>query len=132
MYKLNPAPRSSSTDHITIDMADDMLQPKQDMMLSSMYESESGVLENRSRAITDIEGTITELASIFQQLAMMVSEQREQVQRIDANLEEFQINVEAGQNELLKYLRSISSNRWLVVKIFAVLLIFFVLFVAIV
>ena len=134
LYKLTTSttPRSSSADHITIDMSSDMMQSSQSLLLSPMQESETSLIESRSRAITDIESTITELASIFQQLAMMVSEQREQVQRIDANLEEFQVNVEAGQNELLKYFRSISSNRWLMVKIFAVLFVFFVLFVLII
>ncbi|CAA2961746.1 syntaxin-32-like [Olea europaea subsp. europaea] len=42
-------------------------------------------------------------------------------------------NVEGAQGALLKYLKSVSSNRWLMIKIFFVLilfLIFFMFFVA--
>lgn len=56
-------------------------------------------------------------------------EQEERVQRIDANVEESLVSVESGHAELLRYLRSVSSNRWLMLKIFGVLLAFFVFFV---
>ena len=38
-------------------------------------------------------------------------------------------NVDSAQAQLLKYLNSISSNRWLVMKVFAVLLVFLIIFV---
>lgn len=49
--------------------------------------------------------------------------------RIDSNVEETELNVEAAHSELLKYFQSISSNRWLIIKIFFVLIIFFIIFV---
>lgn len=76
-----------------------------------------------------IESTIVELGGIFQQLAMMVKEQEEVVQRIDANVEDAEMNVEAAHTELLKYFRSVTSNRWLMIKVFALLIFFFVIFV---
>ena len=48
---------------------------------------------------------------------------------IDMNVEDTEMNVEAAHSELLKYFQSISQNRWLIVKIFAVLIIFFIVFV---
>lgn len=48
--------------------------------------------------------------------------------RIDANLEEAQLHIERGQSELLKYWRSVSSNRTLLLKGFAVLILFFLFF----
>jgi len=42
-------------------------------------------IQSRSTAIESIESTISELGSIFSQLAGMVAEQRETVQRIDAD-----------------------------------------------
>jgi syntaxin 5 len=42
-------------------------------------------IQSRSTAIESIESTIAELGQIFQQLAHMVAEQRETVQRIDAD-----------------------------------------------
>lgn len=77
----------------------------------------------------NIESTIVELGSIFQQLAHMVKEQEETIQRIDANVEDTQLNVEAAHTEILKYFQSVSSNRWLMIKIFLVLIIFFIIFV---
>ena len=49
--------------------------------------------------------------------------------RIDANVSETQSNVEAAHSELLKYFKGITSNRWLMVKIFAVVLVFFIIFI---
>ncbi|KAK5864681.1 hypothetical protein PBY51_015905 [Eleginops maclovinus] len=77
----------------------------------------------------NIESTIVELGSIFQQLAHMVKEQEETIQRIDANVEDTQLNVDAAHTEILKYFQSVSSNRWLMIKIFLVLVVFFIIFV---
>lgn len=54
----------------------------------------------------------------------MVAEQRETVQRIDADTTDIAANVSGAQRELLKYYASVSSNRWLMLKIFGVLIIF--------
>jgi syntaxin 5 len=58
----------------------------------------------------------------------MVAEQRETVQRIDQNTDDIEMNVMGAQRELLKYYTSISSNRWLIVKIFVTIVLFFLLF----
>ncbi len=51
--------------------------------------------------------------------------------RIDANVEDTQLNVEAAHGEILKYFQSVTSNRWLMIKIFGVLIVFFIIFVVI-
>ena len=81
-------------------------------------------IQSRSTAIESIESTIAELGQIFQQLATMVSEQRETVQRIDADTIDIASNVSGAQRELLKYYANISSNRWLMLKVFGVLIVF--------
>jgi hypothetical protein len=53
----------------------------------------------------------------------MVSEQSEMIQRIDANTEDVVDNVEGAQRELLKYWSRVSGNRWLVAKMFGVLMV---------
>ncbi|KAI5808995.1 putative ER-golgi SNARE complex subunit [Peziza echinospora] len=88
-------------------------------------------LSARSEAIEAIERTINELGGIFGQLAQMVSEQSEMIQRIDAETEDVVTNVTGAQRELMKYWGRVSSNRWLVVKMFGVLMIFFLLWVLI-
>ncbi len=54
----------------------------------------------------------------------MVAEQRETIQRIDADTVDIADNVSGAQRELLKYYASISSNRWLMLKVFGVLIVF--------
>ena len=90
-------------------------------------------LSARAEALQNVERTITELGGIFQQLATMVAEQGELAVRIDENVDDAVANVDNAQTHLLKYLNRISSNRWLIMKIFAVLisfLVFFVVFIA--
>ncbi|XP_018653343.1 putative syntaxin [Schistosoma mansoni] len=86
-------------------------------------------LLSRSDAMQSIEHTIVELGQIFQQLATMVHEQDESIRRIDANVDDATISIEAGHSELIRYFNSISSSRWLMIKVFFVLIIFFVIFV---
>ncbi|KAJ9120675.1 hypothetical protein QFC22_002606 [Naganishia vaughanmartiniae] len=50
-----------------------------------LMEQQDNYIQSRSTAIESIESTIAELGQIFQQLAHMVAEQRETVQRIDAD-----------------------------------------------
>ena len=54
----------------------------------------------------------------------MVAEQGERVQRIDADTQDIADNVRMGHNELLKYWGRISNDRWLMLKIFGVLIVF--------
>jgi syntaxin 5 len=90
-------------------------------------------LNSRQEALQQVESTIVELGNIFQQLAHMVHEQGEMAVRIDENVDDTLANVEAGQAQLLKYLGTISSNRWLMLKVFGIIMMammFFLLFVA--
>jgi syntaxin 5 len=49
--------------------------------------------------------------------------------RIDESMDDTLANVEGAQGQLLKYLNSISSNRWLMMKIFLVLMVFLMIFI---
>lgn len=103
------------------------LNPVGDQQLLMMEEAQpqNTYIQQRGEAIEAIEKTITELGSIFGQLATMVSEQTEMIERIDANTEDVVDNVGGAQRELLKYWSSVSSNRWLLAKMFGVMMIFF-------
>lgn len=48
--------------------------------------------------------------------------------RIDDNMDESLANVEGARNALLRHLNQISSNRWLMIKIFAVIIFFLTVF----
>lgn len=105
--------------------------PDQQMQLQMMEEGQNVYVQQRGQAIEAIEATINELGSIFGQLATMVSEQSDMIERIDANTEDVVDNVEGAQKELLKYWSRVSGNRWLIAKMFGVLMIFFLLWVLI-
>ncbi|KAK5164282.1 Integral membrane protein SED5 [Saxophila tyrrhenica] len=92
-------------------------------------ESSNSYITQRGEAIEAIERTINELGGIFGQLAQMVSEQAEQIQRIDANTDDVVDNVEGAQRELMKYWGRVQGNRWLVAKMFGVLMVFFLIWV---
>ena len=47
----------------------------------------------------------------------------EMIQRIDANTEDVVDNVQGAQRELMKYWSRVSGNRWLVAKMFGVLMV---------
>jgi syntaxin 5 len=101
----------------------------QQAQLQEFAPQDNSYIQQRGEAITQIESTINELGGIFSQLAQMVSEQSEQIQRIDANTDDVVDNVEGAQRELMKYWSRVQGNRWLVAKMFGVLMIFFLVWV---
>lgn len=114
---------------IDMDQLDNRTLMSSDMSQIQIVEQQDDYINARATAMENIESTIVELGSIFQELAHMVKEQEEQIQRIDANVEATELNVEAAHGELLKYFQSVTSNRWLIIKVFCVLIIFFIIFV---
>lgn len=109
-----------TSDLLTLPQQDTLLLDQQDMYV-----------QQRSTAVEAIESTIQELGGMFSQLATMVAEQRETVARIDQNTDDISLNVSGAQRELMKYYARISSNRWLMVKVFGVVIAFFMLWVLI-
>ncbi|KAL6313064.1 hypothetical protein AAG906_031016 [Vitis piasezkii] len=100
-------------------------QQQQQQQLVPLQDS---YMQSRAEALQNVESTIHELSSIFNQLATLVSQQGELAIRIDENMDDTLANVEGAQGALLKYLHSISSNRWLMIKIFFVLIFFLMVF----
>jgi syntaxin 5 len=117
------------TDEVSIDMeAHSPLVPviKNQAMI---YDETDDFLQSRAATMQNIESTIVEMGGIFQQLAHIVQEQEATVDRIDAHVQDAELNVEAAHNEILRYFENITSNRWLIIKIFGVLTFFFFFFV---
>lgn len=98
-------------------------QSDQQLLMMEEAQPQNQYIEQRGQAIETIERTINELGGIFGQLASMVSEQGEMLQRIDANTEDVVDNVQGAQRELLKYWSRVQGNRWLVAKMFGVLMV---------
>lgn len=99
-------------------------QQTQDYQQMQLMEQQDDFIQSRSNAIETIESTISELGGMFSQLASLVQMQRERIDTIDQNVHDVDMNINAAHGQLLKYYESISSNRWLMLKIFGVLIIF--------
>ncbi|KAK9913706.1 hypothetical protein M0R45_037516 [Rubus argutus] len=106
--------------------------PSQQMemsMLQQVVPRQENYTESRATALQNVESTISELSGIFTHLATMVAHQGELAIRIDDNMEESLTNVEGAHSALLRNLNRISSNRWLIIKIFAILIFFLIVFI---
>lgn len=120
-------------DQVSIDMSSS--SPTQPLLSANnqsqmqIYDDTDQYVQERAETMQNIESTIVELGGIFQQLAHMVKEQEEVVGRIDSNIQDVELNVEAAHSQILKYFQSVSKNRWLMIKIFGVLIFFFIFFV---
>lgn len=99
------------------------MQSDQQLLVMEEAQSSNSYIEARGEAIDAIERTIGELGGIFGQLAQMVNEQSEVIQRIDSSTEDVVDNVQGAQRELMKYWTRVSSDRWLIAKMFGVLMV---------
>lgn len=115
-------------EQVSIDLESSALLPRTQQQ-AMIYDDTDSYLQSRAETMQNIESTIVELGGIFQQLAHMVKEQEEMVERIDTNIQDSELNIEAAHGQILKYFQSVTSNRWLMIKIFAVLILFFIFFV---
>lgn len=125
---------SITSNSTLIDFNDDILPRNnshynlQEQQLLTMDQSNQ-YIEERASTMQSIESTIVELGTIFNQLATMVQQQEEIITRIDSNVTDTVMNVEAAHESLLRYFASVSNNRWLILKVFGVLFFFFIIFV---
>lgn len=126
----------SEQDQVSIDMNSDSTpllaggnDPRQQQQQMMLYDDSDSYVQQRAETMQNIESTIVELGGIFQQLATMVKEQDEMVERIDSNVQDAEMNIEAAHGEILKYFQTVSKNRWLMIKIFGVLIFFFIFFI---
>eukprot|EP01091_Cochliopodium_minus_P012200 TRINITY_DN3645_c0_g1_i1.p1 TRINITY_DN3645_c0_g1~~TRINITY_DN3645_c0_g1_i1.p1 ORF type:complete len:338 (-),score=71.59 TRINITY_DN3645_c0_g1_i1:44-1057(-) len=99
--------------------------PNQSQMQSQLqYEHNQANVE----AVEKIEQTLIELTDIFKEMSILVAQQGEDIQRIDQNVDDVLLNLESSQSELMKRLKSMTSNRSLIFKMFFVLIFFIVIF----
>ena len=84
--------------------------------------------KHRQQEVTQMQSTLAELGSMFQRFGAIVSEQGALVDRIDQNTDISLDNVEDAHKQIMKYQRTITGNRGLMLKIFGVLFFFIVIF----
>jgi syntaxin 5 len=91
--------------------------------------AESQYFDARERAVTEVERTIGELGSLFNRLALMISEQQELVERVDEDIEAATHNTNRAQDALMRAYEQVSSNSGMYMKLGAILVIFILFFV---
>lgn len=132
-YMVVPLSQITQRSNTVIDFGESSqneIMPQQQQQQQLLFKDTSNeYLEERANTMHSIESTIVELGTIFNQLATMVQHQEEIITRIDSNVNDASLNVEAAHESLLRYFNTISNNRWLMLKIFGVLFGFFILFV---
>ncbi len=75
---------------------------------------------SREDDMREVESTIVELGTVFTQVAGLVAEQGDLIERIDADMDIASSNVEAGHTELGKYFESVKKNRGLIIRLLLV------------
>jgi len=86
-------------------------------------------LEERADAMTQVETNIVELGTIFNKLAVMVSEHRELVQRVEDNVDDANETINLSLAQLTDTLDNLRTNRALAMKVFGVVVVFIILFI---
>ncbi|AIO00897.2 Qa-SNARE protein [Leishmania panamensis] len=84
--------------------------------------------QQRADAVLEIEAAVQEVGELFNDFTRLVQEQEEVVLRIDTDVDSAVRHVNAGSHELMQYLTNLSSNRGLILKVFAMLFFFLMLF----
>jgi len=90
---------------------------------------EDQYLASRQAAVQQIEATLGEISQMYARLSAILSKQEEDLTIIDNETDLSLARVDDGHKQLLKYFESISSEKMLILKVFAVLIIFLVFFV---
>lgn len=125
----NQSSNEASADGNTVLNMD--MMAKQQAQQRLVLTEDNSFIQDRANAMQTVETTIVELGTMFNQLATMIKEQEEQITRIDSNVDDVDMNVSAAHTELLKYFQSVTSNRWLMIKVFGVLIVFFIIFIVV-
>ncbi|XP_064625010.1 syntaxin-7-like isoform X2 [Lineus longissimus] len=87
-------------DHQLIDIASSGGQSRTQQVLQMEEDVDLELLREREDAIKKLEGDIVGVNEIFKELGMMVHEQGEMIDSIEANVESAEINVTSGVQEL--------------------------------
>jgi syntaxin 5 len=86
-------------------------------------------LRERADAMTAVETNIVELGTIFNKLAVMVSEHSEMVHRVEDNVDSANDNITLSLGMLTDTLDNLRSNRQLFFRLLAVAVVFVIFFI---
>lgn len=126
----SPASKPAGMSHtsggeVVIDMGS-LGEASRQMQQAEQLQMNTSYLDSRAQAVNAVQSTIVELGGIFQQLAEVVAAQGQMLQRVDENIDDSLVNVREGHAQIQRYWRSMSTNRGLMMKVFAILFFFIV------
>lgn len=112
----------------------DVTYDPEDPMERRQQASQALVEQQQERfdTVRSIESSISQMMQLFTQLHDLIESQGYDVMRIDQETESILENFESGKRELEKYYEKVKSNKWLLMKIGAVLFVFLLIFILIV
>merc|ERR1712202_96977 len=102
-------------------------QSSQQQSQMTLY-NETNYTQQRAEEAEQIEGQLTEISRMMGKLATIVHDQRQTILTISENVEDATLHVEGAIEQLQKYLSSLSGDRWLMIKVFALLIFLAIIF----
>ena len=92
------------------------------------------ITEQRDRLeqVRVVESMVQDIAKLFEQLGAVVVQADESIMRIDENTAAAEMLMEEGLGQMKRYWERVQGNRWLMIRIFAILLVFALIFILIV
>lgn len=86
-------------------------------------------LRERADVMETVESHMLELGNIFNKLAVMVNEHRDMVQRVEDNVDDTNDTINLSLAQLTDTFENLRTNRALALKVFAVIVVFIILFI---
>jgi syntaxin 5 len=93
---------------------------------TQQYYFKNDTSQRKSEAVQAAK-TISTISSMWSQMTNLIAQQDDMLPSIEDNIFQAEVHVNKGQTELLKYWQTISGERALILKLFAVLL--FIIFI---
>ena len=94
---------------------------------TQQYYFKNDTSQRRSEAVQAAK-TISTISSMWSQMTSLIAQQDEMLPSIEDNVFQAEVHINKGQNELLKYWQTVSSERALILKLFGVLLLIIFVF----
>ena len=111
---------------------DDVLLEVKDQQ-QTFEQNNSQYYQNRLKDVQLIEKTMKEISEMMNRLSQMTYEQSFLIENISRNTDIALDHVEKGEKEVKKILENVKNNRWLLIRIFMIIIcvsVFYIIFMA--
>ena len=98
-----------------------------------MTQKESQYYQSRLKEVQEIEKTMGEISSMMNRLSQITYEHSFLIENISKNTDIALEHVEKGEREVKKILENVKNNRWLLIRIFMIIIcvsVFYIIFMA--